>query len=401
MKIWHALSIWSTLLLLACAGSVIGIMYSGWRQSASTSWRVTANQTHQDVRRVMLENLDFLRFAANSVSIFTPALPATNFDPSELIRMFRAYDDASVYTFGSIGLLRAGNSTAATSKLSWQLALGFGCPEYIYAYSDAAINPVFLGNCAYKNGTVNWNQTAYSGFDWGLKPQEQTLLGGGVGGAHVFLPITNLLSQFTLTYEVVSLYAQTPVVSFAEMDLRIFSEYVANNVTVQNGKGYVYIFETTTANGPLVASTIGNVVNGSRILAADSSMPAPIRDTYAYAAANPTASDASVNSWRVSTSRYQDTGLDWTIVVVVADWDVYSNLYYLTGLSVGISILIIVICVVISVVGIRRIVQQTLKYLMDRARDPTLTEKSHLISEVDALDAVLGKRNTVDEIVHL
>ena len=402
MKIWHALSLWTSLLLLSCAACVIGIMYSGWRQSATTSWLQVSNQTHQDVQRVMLENLDFLRFAASSVPIFTPAMPTTGYDPSELIRMFRAYDDASPYTFTSIGLLR--NADNRTGKLSWQLALGFGCSEYIYAYSDPAIHPVFLGNCAYKNGTVEWNRTAYSGFDWGLKPQEQVLLQAGPG-AHTFLPIFNLLSQFTLTYETVVAYPgggvngsapTTSVVAFAEMDLRLFSTYVANNVTVLGGAGHVYIFETSTTGGPLVASTLGNVANGTRIMASDPTTAPAIRDTYAYAAANPSSVDASVGRWRVSTSRYQDAGLDWTVVVVVPDWNVYSTLYYLTGLSVGISILIIAVSIAISVFGIHRIVRSASQYLKDRVAGNGQASSRHLIAEVNEFDAILsaGKQET-------
>jgi hypothetical protein len=68
------------------------------------------------------------------------------------------------------------------------------------------------------------------------------------------------------------------------MDLRVFSNYIANNVSVYNGLGYAYVAETQT--GAMIASTIPNsVVNSSGIR-----QFAP-NQTFAYAVANPNTID--------------------------------------------------------------------------------------------------------------
>lgn len=342
LKIWHTVALCSFLFILLGSGCSIGIMYSWWRQTAVNAWNKEANSTQQAVMRVLQENLDFVRFAASSVAIFNP----TGAVPAELVRMFRAYDDASPYTIGSIGMLqRAPNTT--TGKYSWQLALGFGCPRYIYAYADATTPyPTFLGHCTLGEA-VNWTDSAYVGSDWGLKPEEIKLTSGTL--PYTFLPIFNLLDQFTLTYET----ALNGTVSFAELNLATFSSYVANNVTAN-----VYVYETTGSGGPLIAaSKVEVVVNGTRALAATL----------------PGYNGTTSSNWHTVATRYQDTGLDWTIVTYKSDWDVYSDLYYLTGIAVGVSVAVAIVIATLAAVLTGMVTRREVAYLHGRVMDPEHT----------------------------
>ena len=371
IKIWFAVALCSTLFVLLGAGSAIGIMYSWWRQTAVNDWTLRANQTQRDVQQVMKNNLDFLRFAAASVPIFGR-------DPLHLTHMFRAYDDASPYTFGSIGAIqRAPNTT--NGKYSWQLALGFGCTDYIYAYADATTPyPVFLGHCVDKaTGTVAWTDSAYVGNDWGLNVQEAQLVDGLL--AYTFLPVFNLLNQFTLTYEL----GMNGTAYFAELNLQTFSSYVANNVT-----GNVYIYET--ANGALIAATVAPVVvNGTRVNAATSTA-AFISETY-----NKTQQG---KSWLINTARYQDVGLDWTIVIVASDWSVYADLYTLTGIAVGIAVGVAIVCALSAALVTGCLAKRETDYLYGRATDPEHTplNTTRFFDETERVAvAIEAGRNTV------
>lgn len=357
-KIWHVVALCSVLFVLLGAGSAIGIMYSWWRQTAVNAWRSQANQTQREVQRVLLENLDFVQFATRSISILNPVLPP---DPTQLIRMLKAYDDASAYTIGSMGAFRRAPNTT-NGKYSWQIAQGFGCPDYIYAYVDSTTPyPAFLGHCTNKTTTaINWTDTAYVGSDYGLKAEEAKIVDGIL--QYTYLPIFNLLTQFTLTFQT----GTGGSGYFAELNLQSFSSYVANNLT-----GNVYIYETS--GGLLVAATGPVVLNGTRVSAA-TSPTAFIRETYAYALANPSTVDGQTGGWRVNTARYTDTGLDWTIVIVTSDWTVYSDLYTLTGVAVGISVAVAIVCAVISAILTGSITRKEFSYLKGRMDDPEHTE---------------------------
>lgn len=351
------------------------------------AWVASSQQAQRDITAVINDNLHFLKFAAASVPIFIPQLPLSAFDPTELSRMFRAYDDASIYTFTSLGIIRKAPNTT-NGKLSWQLAQGFGCTPYIYAYSDAQINPAFDGFCADVNGQYNDSNPVYMGLDWGLKPEEELLLSGHM--PYTFLPIFNLLSQFTLTYEMVGwatgllMTNTTPVlgVSFAEMDLRVFSAYVANNIT-----GNAYVMETQTTG--MIASTLNNsVVNATlaRQFANTSTFPL-ISQTFAFALANPGGVvDGYTNGWRVTASRYQDTGLDWTVVVVIPNSQIYDGLEYsiivASVISFGIILIAIGVIVLLNVCCIRK----SFMYLARRLNGDN-AEGSHFFTEFRDLDS--------------
>jgi len=401
MKLWVLVSLVTGLLTILCAFSVIAIMVTGWHENVTDTWNIAAGHIQINIVDTLKENLDFLMFAATSPPFIEPQLaqenmPFSDYNASQLTRMFTGYDGESGYHFNSFGMMIAGfgrvpgNETLPNAKLSWQVAKGFGCPEYIYAFSDASINPLFLGHCAYENGTVDMANIAYSGADWGLKNQEQWILDGTLDNA--FLPVTELLGHLMLTFEVgYPVVANTDddgnatgryAVTFAEIDMNTFAQFVERNVTVLGGKGYAYVVETV--NGKMVASTVpGSVFNaeGNRQAASTSTTPA-IRETYGK--------DTTAGTpWIVTTTRYQKTGLDWTIYVVVHERDIYGDMYYRTGIAIGISAVVIVVCIVLVVLLTKCLLGKHVDALVSRIRDNTVDTAIPLVSDLTPIkDAV-------------
>lgn len=435
MKLWVLLSLCAGISIAISSSIILAIMVTGWMDSSVNIWQVASIQTQNDIVQVLRETLNFLKFASTSPpyidqQLFNDSMPASNYDPSQLARMFTAYDTQSSFTFSSFGMLissvgRVVNNTNPNGKLSWQIAKGFGCADYIYAFSDASLNPVFIGYCAFQNGTVDYQTLTYSGFDWGLKPEEAQILAGTL--SYTFLPIFNLLGEFTLTHEIG--YPQvTPVingipmpryaVTFAEMNLQTFSSYVTNDVTVLNGKGYAYVVETNT--GAMIASSIANSVidvNGTRLFAQNSAVIAisqtfnatiltPITTTtttfiFTIAATTPpvdgsqsiNAVNSLVGPWRVTTSRYVDQGLDWTVYVVVLDSDLYGNMNYRIMVAALISMAVIIISIVAVILIISCILNRSVKSIVNRLTGNT--EESNLyirVGELDPIEEAIGSR---------
>jgi hypothetical protein len=324
MKLSVGLSIFAFLCLATCGGIILAITVTGWQNGVVYIWDTSSDQIIQNIQQVIEQNLNFVKFASKSIYfIVPPPMPTANFTPTLLIRMFDAYDGESGFNFGSFGFLTS--SGVGNQKFSWQIAKGFGCPEYIYAYSDASINPRFLGNCAYPNGTVDWATLAYNGVDWGLKPEEQALV---AQRGSTFLPIFNLLGQFTLTFETSEL--TWPYVSFAELSLTTFTNYVATNTSqILGGKTRISVYETQT--NLLVASNFGPVVdgNGTRI-------PVTKLDSSTYI---------------VKYATRKETGLDWTVSVGVQKSVIYGNMYYNVMVAGVCSMVVIIVCITCLLLG--------------------------------------------------
>jgi hypothetical protein len=303
MKISAVVTIWTILAIAICTGVTLGICISQWQNAIISMWSETASQAEGSVRRVIEDHLNNSQFVANYVPL--------NSRPEELLQYFRQFDESGGYRYTSMGYLRSG--TGPNSKLSWQIAKYYtACPYLGYFYSDNLTNPAFYGYCA-NTSAVNFGNRTYSGFDWGLKPQEAQLLQGSLG--LTYLPIFNLLGSFTLTCEV----ARLPFVAFAELDLNTLTTYFSSNILILNGLGNSYVVESST--GLMIASTVaGTVVSGGeRLFAFNSSSPI-VRETYNNTQPN--------SKWLISNFQTTRTGLDWITYVVVLKSDVYGNLYY-------------------------------------------------------------------------
>jgi hypothetical protein len=302
MKLALGLCLLSAGALVVLYGILMGVMVSGWKRSTGDMWNVAAAQTLDTMMEVVNATLDFVEFAASSVSQFDPSIGT---QPAYLLRSFAAFNERSGYRMGSFGFLAHANaSRPATAKVSWQVASGYGCPTYMYAYSDDAIHPAFYGYCGDANGTVDFSRRAYEGVDWGLKPQEQALLNGTLKST--YLPVFDLLGAFTLTHETIvePAVGTAPVVTFAELDLTRLSNHIANQIMLLGGKGMAYIYETAT--GLLIASnTAFGTVNGTRFNVTQMTLD---------------------SAWIVTRTRHVRQGLDWTVAVGVQWGDIYGGM---------------------------------------------------------------------------
>jgi hypothetical protein len=192
------------------------------------------------------------------------------FDYTPLIDVLNSLvlqNNTMVQSLGIISANGAGTSNLnATDKVSCEMALNtfnLPCSGYIYACTTG--DGGFDGFCAYPNYTVDMSKPIYTGLDYGLTATEAQLFENK--GSAVFLPIFNLLGEFSLTYEKshwcpgdITVYGT----SFAEKNLNELNSYLSS-LTI--GKtGIAYIIEKDT--GLLVATTSSNVPlvsNNSRI----------------------------------------------------------------------------------------------------------------------------------------
>jgi hypothetical protein len=188
----------------------------------------------------------------------------------------------------------------------------------MYVFSDNAINPRFLGYCGTSSGVVNFTAPpAYMGSDWGLKPQETSILAGTLDAT--FLPIFDLFGAFTLTYE--TGYgpdgAKPPSgIAFAELDLTLFSNHISTRVSLLNGKGLAYIYESAT--GAMIASTLnGTIFDGNQTRYTIATVPSQaIQDT----------ADGQDAAWLINMTHRVESGLNWTIIVCARDSDIKGNI---------------------------------------------------------------------------
>lgn len=316
MKLALGISLISAFALVLLYSILVGLMVSGWKSSADQLWNVAAAQTRDTMMEVVNATLDFVEFTARSV----PQLDAwvqgpknTLHDPTHLLRAYAAFNEQSIHRFSSFGfLMHANASRPAEAKVSWQIASGFGCPTYMYAFSDNSINPAFYGYCGVADGSVDFSTRTYTGSDWGLKPQEQGLL---AFGEPLFLPIFDLFGAFTLTFEQ-RIFDETnqPVATFAELDLTRLSNHISTNIDLLNGKALAYIYESAT--GALIAynavnATLFDPVNGTRYTL--QTVP------------NQTLRQAE-SSWLVTKTQATRNGLNWTVAVAVPPEEVYGNM---------------------------------------------------------------------------
>lgn len=330
MKYWVAFSFGISLMLIACASITIGVMADGWQKSADAMWSFSSSQIQENLRNVIHDMLSFLKFSASSVPYFTPSLytksvPPSGFDPTLLIRMYDTFNRNSGFNFNSFGFLRRINSTS-NAKESYQIAKFYLCPNVIWAYSDPSINPEFVGYCVDENDSFNSSKKDYEGFDWGLKPNEAAILDGKLQSS--FLPLFNLLGNFTLTYEMS--WKAGYAVTFAEMDVTLLSRYVSN-LSILGGKGIIHIYENP--DGLMVASTDGKVVypNGTR---------------YRF-------QEAPNSDYIVNKQIYVDTGINWTIQISILQRDIYGDMRYFLGVSIGISFAVLVCFVILTFVAMK------------------------------------------------
>jgi hypothetical protein len=198
------------------------------------------------------------------------------FNYSPLIGLMNSYGYQNNTAMQSIGIIAVNGSGSATpqfgNKISCEIAINdfnLNCSDYIYACTDDTYN--FEGFCAYPDNTVDLSTIVYSEPDTGLVAAEIELFTNNNIRA-IFLPIFNLLGQFSLTYERSywcsgdkTAYAST----LAEKSLTELNDYLS---TLTIGKtGVAYIVEQAT--GLLISTSLPTqaLINstGARLAAVD------------------------------------------------------------------------------------------------------------------------------------
>ncbi len=282
MRFWFvALMVLSAALLLSDI-VIIAVTATVGRSSAYFSYSAVIEGVQSQVTDAIDKILQPMVLCAETVAQADPTLRICNlpltanssngggdlYDPSTLIAIQNGYSEtagaASWSSLQSLGILTAygaQNPTQPedfTNKESWEVALGFGCPAFIYGYTDASL--AYYGYCAWPNFTIDYSRLAYLGTDYGLAPAEQQLMAGNVQA--IFLPVFDLLGSFSLTYERAYRCNQSEkrayAATFAEKGL---SQLDAAMTTLQIGLGgRAYVVEASTGL-MITASVPGQTFN--------------------------------------------------------------------------------------------------------------------------------------------
>ena len=321
MKLALGVSLVSGFALVILYSIMVGVMIPKWQSSVDQLWNVAAEQTRDSMMEVINSTLAFIQFAARTIPHMGHRLPLNEsggYNPRPLLHLFTSFDQESAYHFGSMGFLKRaalGAGRLLNAKVSWQIAKDFRCPspDYMYAFSDNAINPSFLGYCSAENLTTI---PAYTGSDWGLKPAEVGLLDGTLypTAPGAFLPVFDLFGAFTLTYE--WRWVANNALTFAELDLSLLSAHIATNVDLLGGKGIAFIYES--ANGALIASTVNTSIFDTEHnrYTVENVTDQRIRDT----------ADGQEPGWLITLTRRTEPGLNWTVVVAARDSTIKGNI---------------------------------------------------------------------------
>ena len=294
MRLWVLFSLLATGSILIVFGFTMGLLVEGWKRNVEDAWKQSSSKTLLNVKLIIEEHLNTVVFASKGV----PTLS------DHLLSYYVHYERDSGYKFNSIGYLMRAPGTS-NGKLSWQIAdYKAACPIYGYYLSNETIHPSFLGYCSTET-TIDFGTVAYTGVDWGLKPEEASIIDDQLD--ETFLPVHDLLGAFTLTYEVARSCANNiRCVSFAEIGLSSMASFIKNNITSEVN---VYIVDNNTED----------ILVGT-----------PKHNQYQ------------------STFEITDhPGLDWTIYV--EHEDIYNDMYYRIGISCGIcaAVAVVVWCLFI------------------------------------------------------
>jgi len=362
MKLALGLCLLSGFALVFLYGIIMAAMVPKWQASVNQMWDVAAQQTHDSMIEVVNSTLEFIQFAARSIPYMGHHLPLNEsggYNPRPLLHLFSAFDRQSSHRFGSMGFLKRaapGAGRLPNAKVSWQIAKDFRCPApgYMYAFSDNAINPNFIGYCDFPGGqSVNFTTTpAYEGSDWGLKPSEVALLDGTLypNEAGAFLPVFDLFGAFTLTYE--WRWKENAALTFAELDLSLFSAHIASKASnLLGGKAIAFIYENPS--GALIASTVNTSIfdREHNRYTIENATDQRIRDT----------ADGDESGLLITVTHRIESGLNWTVVVAVLDATIKGNIRDGVIVASVASLGVLVALVLLTWIGIHLCVIRQLK----------------------------------------
>lgn len=335
--LWLAQILWVGLIVGIGAG-VIDYMQQQAREQVLVVYDAYAREMSDNMAGAVDSIVVGMRDASLTVDVFEPRLatcsaPPVNHTGEVLLRALTALPDppGSASAWLSLGLMQRASaalepSANVTAKWSWQMALGFGCPEYIYAYIDAQTAPAFLGYCARltaSNALELSTALAYNGTDWGFTPLEREMLFDGKYNES-FVPVKALLGTLEFSYRRLVRCNGKPYAlvfasrSIAHLDAALAAQRADND-------GLAFVIERVT--GLLVAASVANQTHvpgtETRVAARNASDPR-IRaaaaylqsDGFGYARAERT--PEIDDELYVTASLYAPVrGIDWLLVVAV------------------------------------------------------------------------------------
>lgn len=361
VPLWFVLVCLTTMPCLMVGAFTIGLLEWGSQNQVDHMYGGMVKDLHNGIISYVDQYFDGMKTVAKGVAKIEPLfrdfkMPTNgSYDPVPLIRFMSLLSDN--YRYESIGMMLK-NNASATSKLSWQVARGFDCPEFIYAYSDESIYPSFQGHCAFDNETIS-APLAYQGTDWGLKPEESLLIQGIKN--ETFLPVFVLLNVVTLTYSVNHRYSDGRVygLTFAEKSLNIIDDYF-RSLTLEND-GVAFIFErssglmiTASVAGQTSVEDPSNQYSGVRRLQVDQ-VPNPtisaagksILDYYQSFSNVSDYGNIQLGDLLIRVNAYRAEGIDWIVATAVLESEIFSAVRYFAQVALITDVLFMMLVVVI------------------------------------------------------
>jgi len=370
-------------------------MYSANRLQLDAYAEVVSGQLAHGVEGAVNQIVYELREAADAVADVEPlvtscSMPISDYSPQPLVRLFNALSSPS-RPIGSLGIIQVAPNSSNNGKVSWQVASGYGCQDYMYAYADPANYPTFTGYCYFASNATPVDTTPdYVGTDWGLKKEERELLVAPRTKAEVFLPVFPLLGYFTLTYErTVSCQGQSAPYaavfaeqSIAQLDTALRSLTISND---PDNDRIAFILERST--GALVSASEANltqrlVQDGNNNLqvervffqnATDERIKEIARSMEPYA--SNLENLYSAQSWNqgrlwVTAVPYQnEAGLNWVLVVAVPQGSFLQTLANASAFSIGLSVGMILIGLLLTFLGVHFLISRPLNRLQKHVRE--------------------------------
>ncbi len=266
--------------------------------------------------------IEAVRDASMAVDMFEPRLqvcgaPQSNHTGETLLRSLEVLPGPWL----SLGVMQRSTVDPST-KWSWQMARGFGCPEHIYAYIDGETAPAFVGYCAsLVPGGFNLSTAlAYNGTDWGFTPLERQMLFDGAFD-EAFTDVKPLLGVLEVSYR--------RLIRCPGADKRPFALVFASRTIGQleealiaeraNASGVTFIVERTT--GLMVAASVANqsyVDGGKARPVATNATNAMIREAASMLAGAASRRGSFQDRLFVSATPYAPArGIDWIVVVAI------------------------------------------------------------------------------------
>lgn len=361
VPLWFTLVCLTTIPCLFIGAFTIGLLQWGSQNQVNHLYDEMVRDLYNGIISYVGQYFDGMKMVSKGVQSIEPLFRTYNmpengtYDPDPLIRFMSALTES--YRFESIGIMLK-YDVSPTSKLSWQIAREFGCPEFIYAFSDASFYPSFIGYCGFSNETVS-TSLAYQGTDWGLKPDEVLLMEGVKN--ETFLPVFPLLNVMTLTYSTNHRRPNGQVygLTFAEKSLKTVDNYFQNLALENNGVAFIFERQSglmITASVP-GQTTTENPDGSARRLEVDkvpnlmiSAAGKSILSYYGTFANTSDYGNIQIGDLLVGVNSYRTNGIDWIVAIVVPENEIFSAVRHFSAVALVTSCLFLVL--VIAVVAI-------------------------------------------------